>query len=394
MMAVQPLRLLITTDTVGGVWSYTSELLRALASRHCEILLATMGAPLSSSQRAEAAGIPGLTIRESLYKLEWMDDPWAHVDASGTWLMELARDFNPDIVHLNTFSHGALPWKVPVLMVGHSCVLSWWQAVNGTAAPATWEPYRQRVQAGLAHADLVVAPTYTMLNALQTYYGPFREGRVIYNARHPADFVPRTKENFIFSMGRVWDEAKNIQILDQIASRVSWPIYVAGEQQHPNGGQMELGKVRTLGPLDQEEVRDWLARASIFVLPARYEPFGLAPLEAALAGCALVLGDIASLVEVWGEAACYVPPDNAPMLANVLQNLVTRPDHRQELAAAARMRAARYSPEVMGQAYWQAYHKLIAQADTHSGFGVQPRKHKFLASKWQPSHKSTATTGL
>jgi glycogen(starch) synthase len=111
-------------DTVGGVWSYTSELLRALASRHCEVLLATMGASLSSSQRAEVAGIPRLTIRESLYKLEWMEDPWAHVDASGNWLMELARDFRPEIVHLNTFSHGALPWTAPVLMVGHSCVLS------------------------------------------------------------------------------------------------------------------------------------------------------------------------------------------------------------------------------------------------------------------------------
>jgi glycosyltransferase involved in cell wall biosynthesis len=392
MMAFQPLRLLITTDTVGGVWSYTSELLRTLASHRCEVLLATMGAPLSSSQRAEVAEIPTLTIAESLYKLEWMDDPWAHVDASGSWLMELAHDFRPDIVHLNTYSHGALPWTAPVLMVGHSCVLSWWQAVKGEAAPAEWEPYRQRVQAGLARADLVVAPTQTMLNALQTYYGSFQESQVIYNARHPADFVPRTKENFIFTMGRVWDEAKNIQILDQIAAKVPWPIYVAGDQQHPNGGQVNLANLRTLGPLDQAEVRDWLARASIFVLPALYEPFGLAPLEAALAGCALVLGDIASLVEVWGESACYVQPNNAQMLANVLRNLSERPDHRQELAMAARMRAARYSPVNMGKAYWQAYMKIIAQASTASGVHVQPRA--FPTSKWRSAYKSAATPGL
>jgi glycogen synthase len=55
---------------------------------------------------------------------------------------------------------------------------------------------------------------------------------------------------------------------------------------------------------------DWYARASIYALPARYEPFGLSALEAALSGCALILGDIPSLREVWLEAAPYVSPDD------------------------------------------------------------------------------------
>ena len=53
-----------------------------------------------------------------------------------------------------------------------------------------------------------------------------------------------------------------------------------------------------------------MAEASIYALPARYEPFGLSALEAALSGCALVLGDIPSLREIWGPAAIYVPADD------------------------------------------------------------------------------------
>lgn len=371
MMTLPPLRILMTADTVGGVWSYTLELLRALAPRRCEVMLATMGAPLMPDQQREAAQIPGLTVCESTYKLEWMDDPWADVDASGEWLMELAREFRPHVVHLNTYAHGALPWTVPVLMVGHSCVLSWWQAVKGEAAPTSWNTYQKRVRTGLAGADLVVAPTHAMLNALRTYYGPFRAEQVIYNARNPVDFEPEAKEEFVFAMGRIWDEAKNIAALDQIALQVPWPIYVAGNQQHPSGGQIPITNLHTLGYIEQHEIPNMLARASIYAHPARYEPFGLSALEAALSGCALVLGDIPSLREVWGDAAIYVPPDDTATLVEVLCELINYPKRRAAMGKAARTRAKRYSPELMAQAYWHAYDNLVAHTSTVPAFHIR-----------------------
>ena len=58
-----------------------------------------------------------------------------------------------------------------------------------------------------------------------------------------------------------------------------------------------------------------MGRAAIYALPARYEPFGLSILEAALSGCALVIGDIPSLREIWADAALFVPSDghDAPL---------------------------------------------------------------------------------
>src|SRR4051812_44792716 len=132
------MKLLMTTDTVGGVWTYAIELASALQSKGVEIILATMGAPLNADQNAQAHALPNLHIVESNFKLEWMQDPWEDVRAAGRWLLHLEEHFRPDIVHLNGYAHAALPFAAPIVCVAHSCVVSWWQAVKGEAAPPSW----------------------------------------------------------------------------------------------------------------------------------------------------------------------------------------------------------------------------------------------------------------
>src|SRR5215207_31233 len=78
-----PKRILMTADTVGGVWTYALELARSLAPHGVEIELASMGSRLSGEQRTEARSIPNLTVYESSFKLEWMEDPWRDVRAAG-----------------------------------------------------------------------------------------------------------------------------------------------------------------------------------------------------------------------------------------------------------------------------------------------------------------------
>ena len=310
-MMSQPLKVLMTADTVGGVWTYALELARALADFSVEVHLATMGRKLSGSQWEEAHELTNVVVYESTYALEWMENPWREVAQAGEWLLALEQKLQPDLIHLNNYAHGALPWKSPVLVVGHSCVLSWWQAVKKEAAPTRWHTYAIRVKAGLQQADYVVGVTHYMLNALDQLYGPFKASSVVYNARRPGDFKSATKEPFILSMGRLWDEAKNVQALQRIADQLSWPVYVAGEDH----GQLEkASNFYVLGQLDRAAVAEQLSRASIYVMPARYEPFGLSVLEAALSGCALVLGDIPSLQELWHDAALFANPNDPPTL--------------------------------------------------------------------------------
>lgn len=358
------MRILMTADTVGGVWTYAIELAQALTGRGTQVALATMGAPLSVAQHRQADGLKNVIVHESDYRLEWMHEPWDDVSAAGRWLLDIERSFRPNIVHLNGYAHGQLPFISPTLVVGHSCVLSWYEAVRGEPAPAEWDRYRREVTAGLRGADMVVAPSRAMLAALDRHYGPIRSGRVIYNARspHPSN-TPVKKEEIIFSAGRLWDQAKNLAALEAVAPRLPWPVYIAGDQRHPDGGGVEARGLVMLGQVDEEAIATWQARTAIFASPARYEPFGLAALEAALAGCALVLGDIPSLREVWDDAATYVPPDSTDALESALMMLIRRPSLRREMASRARARAERYSPTTMVGQYLSAYRSLLRSAD-------------------------------
>jgi glycogen(starch) synthase len=354
-----PRHVLMTADTVGGVWTYATELCAALASSGVNVTLATMGRSCSVEQRREAARLGNVDLCESTYKLEWMKDCWDNVDEAGEWLLNLARDRRVDLVHLNGYVHAALRWDRPVLAVAHSCVLSWWQAVRGTELPAEWHTYRQRVASGLASADLVVGPTHAMLGAIRRHYGYDGPGIVISNARR-SECPTETKQSFVFAAGRLWDEAKNVLALDQIATGVPWPVIVAGDTRAPDGGCVSTSAVGTLGNLAPEMVRKWMARAAIYALPARYEPFGLSVLEAATAGCALVLGDIGSLRENWSGAAAFVNPNDSEALRDTLVRLIDDSEHRATLAAAAAHRARSFAPERQRAGYVAAYRQLMA----------------------------------
>jgi glycogen synthase len=352
-------RVLMTADTVGGVWTYALELADALGRRGLEVHLCTMGRPLSTDQREDALSVPGLALHESRYRLEWMDDPWEDVARAGEWLLDVARRVRPDVVHLNGYCHGALPWPAPTLMVGHSCVLSWWEAVKGEPAPPRYQRYREEVARGLRAAGTVVAPTRAMIAALQHHYGPLRRARAIPNARARLGFAPAAKEPFILTAGRVWDEAKNVAALAAVADGLPWRVRVAGDAEHPEGGHRPLDGVEALGRLAPSELAAQMAQASIFALPARYEPFGLSPLEAAQSGCALVLGDIPSLREVWGDAALFVSPDALTDLKSSLKRLIEDVSLRRRYANRALSHARKYQSDLTADAYLIEYASLL-----------------------------------
>jgi glycosyltransferase involved in cell wall biosynthesis len=352
----------MTADTVGGVWHYALELARSVGGSGVRVALASMGAPLSALQREQAAKLPNVALFESTYKLEWMPDPWRDVSRAGAWLLELEDQLKPDIVHLNQYAFGALPFRAPKLVVAHSCVLSWWRAVNGCAAPAECDRYRTLVQRGLAGAAVVAAPTRAMLLTLAENYGYRERGLVVANGRDAASYRPGRKAPVILAAGRLWDCAKNLAALEAVAPKLPWPVRVAGATAQPGGGVREARGVQALGELAPEALANEMAGAAIYALPARYEPFGLSVLEAALSGCALVLGDIPSLREVWGRTVLFVRPDDPGALRDAILRLIRDQRLRERLARAARARGMTYTAERKASAYLAIYEALAGRA--------------------------------
>jgi glycogen synthase len=364
MQAGYPQRILMTADTVGGVWTYALELARALGAEGVEVALATMGGFATREQRDEAREIGTLELYESEYRLPWMDEPWEDVQRAGDWLLALASYVRADLIHLNDPVHGSVAWPAPSLAVAHSCVLSWWQNVLGCAAPDGWNRYREEMRAGLQQADEIVAPSAWMLNNVRTFYGVSR-GRVIPNGRDGRELRAGEKAPLVFAAGRLWDPAKNLTALEAVAQGLTWPIYVAGEPSQPGRQEsISADHLHLLGRLPAHSLAVWLRRASIYAFPARYEPFGLSVLEAALAGCTLVLGDVPPLRELWDGAAVFVSPDEPETLRLAIEGLIEDQDLRQALAMRAQRRAQALTPRRMALSYLAAYTDLLTSRKT------------------------------
>lgn len=364
------MRILMTTDSVGGVFIYSVELVRQLCARGDEVTLVVLGRALSFSQQSELHGLRGLRVHELPTALEWMDNPWDDVAATSRKLLAIAREVQPDVVHLNEFAYGALDWPAPVLMVGHSCIASWWRAVEHEAAPARYDHYRAVVRRGLAAARCVVAPSATMLRELQREHGPFAYSQVVANGVELSAFQPLQKRDMILCAGRIWDRAKNAELLEQVAPKLDWPVYVVGETKNESEAPATLSSCYMLGSLTRPKLGQLLARTAIYAAPARYEPFGLAIVEAASSGCALVLGRIDSLLENWSDAACFVDPEDPQELQYTLQALTANRGLRERWAWRARRRARHFGVQRMAATYTKLYQQLLAapsQRAAHEG---------------------------
>jgi glycosyltransferase involved in cell wall biosynthesis len=244
--------------------------------------------------------------------------------------------------------------------------------VRADDAPASGETYRKRVRAGLLAATAVVTLTEAGRADLRREYG-VDATQTIHNGRSDDWVRPMPKEPFVLGAGRLWDEAKNLRALESAAMHLDWPVLLAGEPpadrihsirrgpEHPLHLGSEHRGVRLLGALSFEDLAGWMARAAVFASPAKYEPFGLSALEAALCGCALVLGDTGTAREVWGDRALFVDPNDARALHRALQELCQAPVRCVELGARAQERARELTAARMADGYADLYRSLLVE---------------------------------
>ena len=81
-----------------------------------------------------------------------------------------------------------------------------------------------------------------------------------------------------------------------------------------------------------------------------------------LAGCALVLGDIPSLRELWDGAARFVDPRDPASIHGALRELIDDSAQRDRLGRRAQQRAERYGAGAMSARYHELYASLLVHA--------------------------------
>ncbi len=364
------MHVLVTADTLGGVWTYARELVSGLVKRGVQVTLVSFGEIPAPAQLSWLDGLRNVDFRPTAFRLEWMQDCEQDLEASAEHLKSIVRETRPDLLHLNQYFYGALQVDVPRLVVAHSDVVSWWVAVHGEEPPETkWSRwYREIVTRGLSQATAVAAPTRWMLDAAARHYVQPAQACVVYNGRTPALFNPHIrKEDYVVSVGRLWDSGKQVTLLAQQRD-VQQAAYIVGSEQHPDAslrsrvivGANRRSRIHFKGPQSEAQLGLLYARASIYVATSRYEPFGLAPLEAALSRCALVCNDIPSLREVWGDSALYFPANSGTGLEQVLRRLGEDRDLRLTYAGLAYQRALqRYTADRMVDGYLALYRSMV-----------------------------------
>jgi len=362
---------LVTTDTLSGLWTYTQELVTGLVSRGVRVTLVSLGDIPLPQQTLWMDDLQGLEYRPTAFRLDWMQEAEQDLRDSSAYLTALVKELRPDLLHLNQLCYGSLPVATPRVVVAHGDLISWWKAVHGhEPKEGRWMRwYREAATHGLWHAGAVVAPSAWMLDAIRTCYTRPRRDAVIHNGRNPLSFNPYVnKDDSVLAVGRLCDAGKQVTLLTQHTHPL--PVCIVGSEaavadpEIPIRTDVKLAinqiSVAIKGPQTQAQLRTLYSRASIYAATSRYEAFGMAPLEAAFSRCAIIANDIPCFREIWGDAAIYFRANDAESLADVIRRLHEHRDLCRGYATRAYQRAREcFTAKRMIDEYMRLYHSLM-----------------------------------
>jgi phosphatidylinositol alpha-mannosyltransferase len=163
-------------------------------------------------------------------------------------------------------------------------------------------------------------------------------------------------------------------------------VWVAGDgpaTRHLRERQTGDGRVVWLGRLSEADKVRALQAAAVLCAPSLGgESFGVVLLEAMASGTPVVASDLPGYRSAAGEAAVYVPPGDAPALAEALGKVVTDASTASALRVRGRARATAQSMDRMVDRYEAIYERVLAGGASES----IPR-----ATTIATAHRTTAT---
>jgi glycosyltransferase involved in cell wall biosynthesis len=134
---------------------------------------------------------------------------------------------------------------------------------------------------------------------------------------------------------------------------LAWRLIIAGDRERSSQTAQRLdaqiarlglaGRISFAGAVAPQRLMQLYAAADLFVLPSRFEGYGMAYAEAIAHGVPVV-GTQAGAIPgtVPAGAGVLVPPDDVDALATVLRGLIESPLQRERLAAGARAAATTF----------------------------------------------------
>ena len=159
-----------------------------------------------------------------------------------------------------------------------------------------------------------------------------------------------------------------VQAMLDVSTRFPEAVCViggVGSEQESIAGEIQrlglAGSVRMLG--FQKDPHSWMRAASVFVLPSRAEPFGLALVEAMAMRAPCLATRAGGPIEIIVEevSGLLVPPDDSAAMSLAIQRLLADSTLRQRISEGARERfSERFTVARMGQEIAAVYNQALA----------------------------------
>jgi glycosyltransferase involved in cell wall biosynthesis len=205
----------------------------------------------------------------------------------------------------------------------------------------------------LAHACHVVATSRATARLLETDYGVTRDRiSVVEPGTDRGTATTKTgggDEVALLAVGAVVPRKGYDLLIAALAQlkHLPWRLTIAGDRTRDPQTTLEVeaaiirfglaGRVQLADAVSNAELLALYAGADLFVLPSRFEGYGMAFAEALAHGLPVVATNIGAIPDtVPAGTGVLVPPDDVEALTAALRRLIERPAARAALAAAAR----------------------------------------------------------
>jgi alpha-1,3-rhamnosyl/mannosyltransferase len=158
---------------------------------------------------------------------------------------------------------------------------------------------------------------------------------------------------------------KNLgRLLEAFARVQATPAPVLVAPGYPTVFESELRRragprIHLTGWLDDETLEGLYAAAACFVFPSLAEGFGLPVLDAMTRGVPVACSDRSSLPEIGGDAVLYFDPTDVAAISDAMLRLLTDTQLREQLRAAGRLQAAKFSWKATAEATLESYRRAL-----------------------------------
>ena len=302
----------------GGAERFYVDLTNGLARRGHQVLAISNVRSKAALRLEERANLKRVSVR--------VLGPWDPL--APRKILKLVRDFAPDIIQtsLSRAAHLAGPaarqLNIPQVAHTHDFVdLKYFR--NATVfTPTTGAQRDYLVNQGIAAERIRLIPNFSSFSPVNAVQCKPEVAKIVAHGRfvHKKGF-----DLLLHSFRRVAGDHMRLYIAGDGAER-HWLMAVA---QRLNLGD----KVCFAGW--QDDIRSFLLQGDLFVLPSRYEPFGIAVLEAMACGLPIIATKCHGPVEILDNGSAWLCDADEDALTGALESAISDPDGRRQRAQAA-----------------------------------------------------------